>query len=337
MPFQSQVSGPNQNLHLVVDDITKDIRALIEKITEEELRNATQNAYDSDSNAFTLKYYATELRTAIIRPGYLPSCDADSYFAKSIQLSEMQDFCRKSFSRLKIFALIQGNLCVIAAKSIMQMVEINLDCGRIEFQKKPSERQALQLPLGANHLLVNTRGLGLGNSATLNYYQIGPISLRTKLLIELLVEFSRNSRLYDRINENVRYCDISWEVCDDFDTLGYYISANTTEDNISAIFVNECIEKLRSELVSVIENLSDDEFKNSISSMIANNLPNDDALKDEVDRNWTEILSGKYFFDRYHRENEIVATISRAELLKFCHDSRKTNERKLCVQLIGHG
>lgn len=163
------------------------------------------------------------------------------------------------------------------------------------------------------------------------------MSLRTKLLIELLVKMSKNTRSHDRTNENLLDCNISWELIDDYGILGYIINVNTTEDKISAVFVNKCIEELRNMLASIIENLSDEEFHNQISEIIANKNPNDGSMKDEADRNWAEIVNGKYLFDRHQKENEILATINRLELLKFYRENSGLNERKLSVQFIGCG
>lgn len=132
--FQSQAFGLNQKLHLVVDDFTRDFRKLPENVTEEELRNAIQNAFITDCDASSVNYYAKQLRTSIIRPNYLlkPSCDANFRFAKSIQLSDFQQFCQRFFKQMKIVALIQGNLSEEAAKSIVQVAETNLDSGKLE-------------------------------------------------------------------------------------------------------------------------------------------------------------------------------------------------------------
>lgn len=103
-------------------------------MTTEDLYNAIQTTFESDTNAFTLEYYAKQLRTSIIRPGYLfkPSFHANSRVAKSVQLRDMQDFSRQFSRKMKILALIQGNLGEAAAKSMVQTVETNLGCGEIE-------------------------------------------------------------------------------------------------------------------------------------------------------------------------------------------------------------
>lgn len=119
---------------MVVDDFTRDFKMLSKEMTEEDLCNAIQNAFKSDTNAFTMKYYAEQLRTSIIRPGYLfkTSSQTSFWLTKSIRLPDMKAFSQQFFIQMKIFALIQGNLSEAAAKSIMQTVETNLRCGKIE-------------------------------------------------------------------------------------------------------------------------------------------------------------------------------------------------------------
>lgn len=180
---------------------------------------------------------------------------------------------------------------------------------------------------------MNTYDLGKHNSAIINYYQIGPATHRTKSLIELLLQISGDRRLYDELNEKVSDCDFSWELNDDYGILGYSIMVSTTEDNISAI----CVEELRTELVALIENLSDEEFHNLILGRMVNTDPDSGVLKDEVDRHWPEILNEKYVFDRHHRENEVLATLNRSDLLEFCRAHSGANERKLSILFIGCG
>lgn len=121
-----QVSGPNENLHVVVNDITMELKNFANIVTEEELRKNIHHELDVG-----VCYYAMELRSSIARAEHV-LCHEQFRMAKSIQLSDMQEFCRKYFKQMKIVGLIQGNLSEDAAKSIMQLVETNLGCGIIE-------------------------------------------------------------------------------------------------------------------------------------------------------------------------------------------------------------
>lgn len=97
-------------------------------MTEEELRQAIEG----ESKEFKFNFeYTDELRKSIIRTGRISSHEK-SRRAKSIQLIDLQNFCRELFESMKVLGLIQGDLSCDAAKSIMQMVVANLGSERCE-------------------------------------------------------------------------------------------------------------------------------------------------------------------------------------------------------------
>lgn len=124
--FPFQVFGPNQKLHLVLHDVTKNLIKFSENVTKEEFQNAIEK-----ENGLGLGDFPADLRTNIIRVGHVLRHDKFRC-TKSLKLSDIQHFSRQLFKQLKIVALIQGNLTAEEAKSIMRTVESNLGCEKIE-------------------------------------------------------------------------------------------------------------------------------------------------------------------------------------------------------------
>lgn len=124
MPSFSQVNAPNQNIHLVVNEKTMELKNFAENVMEEEIR---KNLWDLGWPWF----YASELRESIIQAKRV-LCHDKFRVAKTIQLSEMQEFCRQYIKQMKIVALIQGNLNEANATSIIQKVETVLGCKKIK-------------------------------------------------------------------------------------------------------------------------------------------------------------------------------------------------------------
>lgn len=333
-------------MNLVLNDITMTLKNIAENVTEEELR---ENIYH-DLNMWT--YYAVDVRTSIIQTGHA-LCHDKFRHAKSTTLSEMQVFCHEYFKQMKIVALIQGNLSETAAKSIMQMVETNLGCGKIEdvsvlwkilpdiahlknftFQIKSIELHALKLPLGVNHLILRPFEKSQSGSDTVNYYQIGPKSHRSKAMIDLLEDIS-----HDPLEENEESLEyqLSWRSTEDCGILGYNIYCNSDEQKYPAPFGVKRINEFHDEFATFIENMPVEEFQKHVSAVIKNKLLDFSCVAIEVEfQNWPEIESGEYCFDRHLQEIEILLNLTQSELLQFYRYHSGANERKLSIQCIGY-
>lgn len=193
------------------------------------------------------------------------------------------------------------------------------------------------MPIGVNYLRCKTFHPKDVNTVITNFYQIGPISYRTQTLIELLVMVAQEP-LFDtlRSKEQLAY-DVSFSLRDNFGILGYCITVNSQETKFTADHVDKRIENFRQELISTIEQMSDDDFDAIKVSMAKNKLNEDNKLSEEVQRNWAEITTDEYEFDRVHKEVEYLSTITKVQLLDFYRTHCDVeNERKLSVQVIGN-
>uniref|UniRef100_A0A8C6PCX2 Nardilysin a (N-arginine dibasic convertase) n=1 Tax=Nothobranchius furzeri TaxID=105023 RepID=A0A8C6PCX2_NOTFU len=63
----------------------------------------------------------------------------------------------------------------------------------------------------------------------------------------------------------------------------------------------------------------------------------DTHLGEEVDRNWTEVVTQQYVFDRLNREIDALKQISRTELVSWFQEHRGQNARQLSVHVVGFG
>lgn len=173
------------------------------------------------------------------------------------------------------------------------------------------------------------------NSVTTNFYQIGPISFRTNALIDLLMMIAEEP-LFDilRNKEQLGY-DVSCNLRDNYGILGYSIDIHSQENKFSVDHVDERIENFRNELLAIIEKMPIAEFEEYKATLAKIKLTVDSKLSEEIVRNWAEVTTGDYAFDRHHREVEALVTISHAEFLQFYRDNYGANERKLSTQVIG--
>lgn len=204
------------------------------------------------------------------------------------------------------------------------------------FQLSSIELRASKLPVGANYLRVKTFHPKDVNTVITNFYQIGPISYRTHVLIDLL-SMVAHEPLFDtlRNKEQLAY-DVSFDLRDNYGILGYSITVNSQEPKFSVDHVDDRIEHFRRELSTTIETMPDDDFEAIKASLAKIKLNADNKLSEEVQRNWAEITTDEYEFDRPHKEVEYLSTITKQQLLDFYRAYSGEAERKLSVQVIGN-
>uniref|UniRef100_A0A8C1ZF56 Nardilysin a (N-arginine dibasic convertase) n=1 Tax=Cyprinus carpio TaxID=7962 RepID=A0A8C1ZF56_CYPCA len=63
----------------------------------------------------------------------------------------------------------------------------------------------------------------------------------------------------------------------------------------------------------------------------------DTHLGEEVDRNWTEVVTQQYVFDRLSREIDALKLMTKAELVNWFLEHRGQGNRKLSVHVVGYG
>lgn len=134
-----------------------------------------------------------------------------------------------------------------------------------------------------------------------------------------------------RSKEQLGY-DVSCGLRDNYGILGYSISVNSQENKFSAEYIEERIEAFRSELLNIIRRTKENEFRQYKESLAKIKLNDDNSLKDEVSRHWTEIITNEYVFDRSLRDVECLNTITKTEFLDF-FEKHFHNTKKLSIQV----
>lgn len=149
--------------------------------------------------------------------------------------------------------------------------------------------------------------------------------------------FIAQEPLFDvlRSKEQLGY-DVSCEVREIHGILGYTIKINSQEDKFCVEYIDDRIENFRQVLITIIEKITDEIFQQFKVSLAKSKLTEDNELKIEVTRNWTEITSGDYAFDWIEREVEILKTLTRTELLDYYLKYLNESNRKLSTQIIGN-
>lgn len=192
--------------------------------------------------------------------------------------------------------------------------------------------RGMKMPIGAHYLRI--KSTDPKNCAVLNYYEIGARTFRTAVLAGLLRLISFRLAFNTlRTAEQLGYV-VDFKAIDRCGVLAYSITVESKATNFSTDFVDERIEAFRTELLSIIEKLPDDEFEQRKAMMMTSLLSKDKSLRQEIDRNWLEVVSEQRIFDRNNRSVEIIRTITKEEFVQFYHACCDANERKVSIQLI---
>jgi nardilysin len=84
-----------------------------------------------------------------------------------------------------------------------------------------------------------------------------------------------------------------------------------------------------------LPNLSDEDFNQIVTSLIKAKKAADVTLEEEVNRNWNEIVSGEYLFDRHAKEILLLEGCTKSAVVEYMNGFLKRSEqrRKLSVQV----
>lgn len=175
------------------------------------------------------------------------------------------------------------------------------------------------------------------NSIVTNFYQLGQSSVRKQCLIEFLVKLMEEP-LFNilRTQEQLGY-SVDCSERDNCGILGITITIQSQQNKNPATDVEKRMDKfMMTDVKELIEGLTDENFTVVKEALIKLKSIVDIDLESEVNRNWGEIVSNDYLFKRLELEAQMLATITKNDVLEFYQRNMNlTNQRKLSVQVVG--
>ncbi|CAB1324633.1 unnamed protein product [Coregonus sp. 'balchen'] len=176
---------------------------------------------------------------------------------------------------------------------------------------------------------VKSLNKGDANSEVTVYYQSGLKNLREHTLMDYQV--------YPTCRNTSGVLGFSITV----ETQATKFKGSSEEKDGSVVFSTDFVEtKIEEFLVSFGEkmtNLTDEAFKTQVTALIKLKECEDTHLGEEVDRNWFEVVTQQYVFDRLNREIEALKLITKAELVSWFMEHRDATSKKLSVHVVGFG
>lgn len=335
-----KISGYNQKLPYLVKMIAKHIKNLVTGLTEE--------MFEAVKDKLSNTYYNKLIKPATLAKDVRLSLLVSHYFTSTekfgvidqITFESIKEFCNVFFKKLYIKALVQGNVNKDVATEVIDDFVKTLDYLPLT-NKDYSMFQVLEVPNGEKCCRIESFNKNDSNSIITNYYQAGHFNLKDSVTLELLMMIVEEP-LFDilRTKEQLGY-NVFCNLRDTFGILGYTITVNAQATKSTTNFVDERIESfIKSMFTKTLKKMNDKKLNQTKRDLIKMKQIADVVLSEEVTRNWTEIVSDDYMFDRLKQEISVIETLKTADIKQFweCNNAfgKQTNFKKLSVQIVGH-
>ncbi|XP_050307401.1 nardilysin [Anthonomus grandis grandis] len=334
-----KVYGFNQKLPVLLDLIAKYLVNLSDTITED-MFLAIKDKLEKNHYNKLLKpsKLAKDIRLNLLaNNNWHP---VDCYKAMiNISFEDVKTYCKEFFKSLYVKALVQGNVDeTTAIKTVKDFVK-TLNFSKLSQEERP-QYQVVRLDKGEKCCRMKGFSENDTNSIITNYYQSDHYNIENSVILDLILMVIEEP-LFDilRTKEQLGY-HVFCSVRDTFGVLGYTITVNAQATKVTTQFVDERIEAFLIHTQSLLAKLDDISFENTKINLIKMKQCVDTYLKEEVDRNWSEITSGDYIFDRLKQE---IEAIQKTDLQKVktwweAHNAfgNKENFRKLTIQIEGY-
>ncbi|XP_036410263.1 nardilysin-like [Megalops cyprinoides] len=255
---------------------------------------------------------------------------------KGLTVSDLMEFAHSLKSELYAEGLVQGNFTSAEAMQFLQYVTEKLQFKPLSVEV-PVLFRVVELPEKAHLCKVKSLNKGDANSEVTVYYQSGPRALREHTLMELLV-MHMEEPCFDflRTKETLGYH--VYPTCRNTSgVLGFSVTVETQATKFNSELVEAKVEEFLVSFGKKMSALTDEAFKTQVTALIKLKECEDTHLGEEVDRNWFEVVTQQYVFDRLNREVDALRLMTKAELLSWFQEHRGPHSRKLSVHVVGFG
>lgn len=195
----------------------------------------------------------------------------------------------------------------------------------------------MEFPLGRSSIKFKAIKFNDKNSKIMLDFDLGARSLKQDAVADLLVsvvdeEFFSTLRTQEQLGYSV-----SLEVMNSIGANAITFFVQSQEDSHTAKDVAARIERyVREEMRELLENLSDEKLNKIKDANIKKKLSPKIDLSADVKDNWSQIVDGKYVFDKEQKDAETIATIGKQDLIDIYTAKIVGDEaRKLLCCLVG--
>nr|KAF6444643.1 nardilysin convertase [Molossus molossus] len=279
---------------------------------------------------------AKDVRLLILEYARWSMIDKYRALMDGLSLESLLSFVKEFKSQLFVEGLVQGNVTSTESMDFLKYVVDKLNFMPLE-QEMSVQFQVVELP--GRHHLCKVRALNKGdaNSEVTVYYQSGTRSLKEYTLMELLV-MHMEEPCFDFLRTKQTLGYHVYPTCRNTSgILGFSVTVGTQATKYNSEVVDKKIEEFLSSFEEKIENLTEDAFNTQVTALIKLKECEDTHLGEEVDRNWNEVVTQQYLFDRLVHEIEALKSFSKSDLVTWFKAHRGPGSKMLSVHVVGFG
>ena len=287
------------------------------------------------------------IRCNILEPVYWSALDKLRAI-QSITLDQMNDNIGKLFEKLYMECLVEGNFESFEAKDLVNEIRDIIDFAPLEAENRP-KLQVNQLPApcinrSETYIRVASFNQSEKNSFICNYYQLGlffqRFDIRDFCRLDIFTGFMYERAFdYLRTKNSLGYSVFS-SGHNNYGVGGFSVTVLSPADQFSCTHVELKIEEfLQKPFFDFIDTLDSKTYDQMVQSLIDEKGGPDLYLKEQVERNWHEILTRNYCFDRLDLEIKELKKIKLLEFKRWAADALRSRSyrRKLSIQVVGKG
>ncbi|XP_065697796.2 nardilysin [Patagioenas fasciata] len=279
---------------------------------------------------------AKDVRLLILEHGRWSMIDKYQTLMNGLSIESLSSFVKAFKSQLFVEGLVQGNFTSREAKDFLNYVVEKLQFSPL-IHPCPVQFRVVDLP--NTHLLCKVKTLNKGdaNSEVTVYYQSGARNLREYTLMELLVMLMEEP-CFDFLRTKQTLGYHVYPTCRNTSgILGFSVTVATQATKYNSELVDKKIEEFLSCFEERIKHLAEDAFSTQVTALIKLKECEDSHLGEEVDRNWNEVATQQYLFDRLAREIEALKSVTKSDLVTWFQAHRSNKKKVLSVHVVGYG
>ncbi|KYN14346.1 Nardilysin, partial [Trachymyrmex cornetzi] len=275
-----------------------------------------------------------EYHIDVTENGYTLRISGPNETLPDITLKDFQDFVKSFTKSLYIQCLVQGNMTPPAAIKIVQQFIKTINCSPIH-PNTIEQLRGTQIPLGISYYKIKNINKLDTTSIITNYYQAGVKTIELSTSINL-IGYIMADKLHEGLPVN-KFTHATVNVKAYNGIVGLLITVSTQAHKYTTEYVDKKIDEFLRWFKNDLEKLTEEELDGYKEMFLKSKLHDDANLKDEVERNWKEIVNSTYIFDLHEQEILALKKINVNKLTEWLadHTSKGSNFRKLSLQVVG--
>lgn len=253
-----------------------------------------------------------------------------------ITIEALMSFVKNLKCNLFVEGLVQGNFTSKESVEFQNYIVKKLQCKPL-VRHVPVQFRVVELPQKHHICKIKSLNKNDPNSEVTVYYQSGCCKVKENALLELLVMHMEEPCFdYLRTKETLGYH--VYPTCRNTSgVLGFSITVETQATKFSTEVVDMKIEEFLSSFHKKLTSMTQDSFNTQVTALIKLKLCEDTHLGEEVDRNWDEIFTQQYLFDRLTHEIQALKSFTKADLVAWFAGHQGQKSKKLSIHVIGSG